>query len=95
MYHDRATIVPTERDNEGSFRALYENAPRRAVRQAWVGKWGKGQEGGSEGRHTVGVERGGEIREIERNRRYIFTDDKLTANLFALPAASPRPIKYS
>lgn len=37
----------------------------------------------------------GKIREIERNRRYIFTDDKLTANLFALPVASLRPIKYS
>lgn len=41
------------------------------------------------------LSRGEEIREIERNRRYIFTDDKLTANLFALPAASARPIKYS
>lgn len=35
------------------------------------------------------------FREIERNRRYIFTDDKLTANLFALAGASPRAIKYS
>lgn len=42
--------------------------------------------------NTLGA---GSAREIEKNRRYIFTDDKLTANLFALAGASPRSIKYS
>lgn len=37
--------------------------------------------------------RAGGIREIERNRKYIFTDDKLTANLFArLPALLHAPL---